>query len=385
MIAAQATVAMVLAIGATFLIRSHANLWSQDTGYAADARIVAVSYPRTISPGRLAEDALACMESLRRIPGVSDVAAAIGVGTLLDDFAVFGGDRIRTHDGSFFLMPTSKVTSNYFDVVGTPFIAGRAFAADDRLWSGVVVTDVFARRLWPDRTATEVVGESVVVMDASLAIDHVAPIVGVVAGVRDRALDRPPVARLYRPLDIGTSIPRRMNYAIRSTSSVVPIGEITRVVSTVTPGAYVERVDAVGTLLSETVKDRTFVTLVATLFGVASVGVTCGGVLAVVSFAAARRTREMAIRAALGARPNAIRYLILGPSLGAAFVGAAIGWVIARLSTAAIEAYLYGVGADSLSVPIVAGLTLMVLTGAAAWWPTRRVIRAQPSAVLRID
>jgi predicted permease len=376
--AGQTMIAMTLLVGAALLARSYANLWLQTTGYAPEARLVAVSYPASRTSSEFVETINATIEVLRRVPGISDAAAGVAVGPLLDGYGGGGGPTIRAGRSTFMMMP-SEVTDRYFQVVGTTMLAGRAIESTDRGWDAVVVNRAFARHFWPTITLDEVVGQPISGNGQS------GRVVGVAEDAHSWALDVRPTPRLYKALG-SWSGSRRLSFAIRlAADGSVPETAIRRAVIAIDGDAVVETVDSVYGRLAESVRDRTFATLILGLFAAAGLGITATGICAVVAFVAARRTREIAIRVALGAKPRDIRRLVGREAVLATFAGGVAGLVASRWLAKAIESQLYGVTAGDWMTPAFAVAGLVAITAVAAWWPTRRALAVQPTVALRIE
>jgi ABC-type antimicrobial peptide transport system permease subunit len=300
------------------------------------------------------------------------------VGSLLDGYSVLGGARIRAGQQGLRLLP-AQVTPGYFEVVGTRVLAGRPFEPGDRGWSAIVINEAFAALAWPETPLHDIVGRPISINDSA---GHV---VGIVENARDRSLDRPPMIRMYRPLELGDRATRRVNYAIHLVGSDAPTAAIQRAVVSVIPGAVIESVDSIDGRLAETVRDRSFATLVLTLFAAAGVGVTALGIFAVVAFVVARRTREIGIRVALGAQPRHVRQLVVSDAATATLVGALAGWLIGRWGVRTLQSQLYGVAASDVMVPGLAGFMMLAIAAFAAWWPSRRALRLDPTRALRIE
>jgi predicted permease len=378
--AGQAGLAVVLLIGASFLVRSHLNLWAQDTGFSHDARLISVSYPDDRNGADLSEKVAATMASLRAVSGVTAAGAGIAVGSLLDGYGGGGGALIRAGRERARIIP-SQVTPGFFDVVGTAVLAGRQLTAADRSWEAVLVNQVAASRFWPNLAPGQVIGQSLIVND-----NYVAHVVGVVESVYDRALDAQPAPRVYKPLELATVPIRRISYVVRpAQAEELSETAIRRAIVSVDAQAVVEAFDSMAGRLSESVRDRSFATLMLGLFGAAALGVTASGIVAVVAFVTARRTKEIAIRVALGADPRAVRLLVIRDSVTAAVVGSLGGFMIGRWLARAIENQMYGVTAADWAPPSVAIGAVVLVTISAAWWPARRALRLSPTDALRQD
>jgi putative ABC transport system permease protein len=211
-------------------------------------------------------------------------------------------------------------------------------------------------------------------------------VVGVAQDTHSRALDHAPRPQFYKPMETGGGGPNRLSFAIRvATGSSVPEAALRRAVTSVDSGAIVEGIDSVYGRLAESVRDRTFAALMLGLFAAAALGVTITGIFAVVAFVAARRTREIAIRVALGARPSDVRRLVVRDAVLATLAGGAAGLGASRWLAKAIESQLYGVTAGDWVTPALATAGLAGIAAIAAWWPTRRALRVDPTVALRME
>jgi ABC-type antimicrobial peptide transport system permease subunit len=177
-----------------------------------------------------------------------------------------------------------------------------------------------------------------------------------------------------------------VNYFLRlSTSTVNFEMQSRRVISTINPDAVVLESGLLHDRLAGTVRDRSFTTLLLALFVVAGLGITATGIFGVVSFVVARRTREIAIRRAIGAQSQDVLWLIIRNTMKAAVLGVATGFVIGTWISHVLESQLYGVtSTDAISLA-AAGTIMLVLVSIASWLPARRATALSPSEALRVD
>lgn len=377
MAAGQTAAAMILLVAALFLARSYANLWSQDTGYAADARILSVSYPASRSSADVRERVETTLHALRRVPGVKAAAAAAGAGSLLDDYSTFGGARIRVGERAV-MLAAAQVTPGYFSVAGSRMVAGRPFGPADRGWDAVVINEAFAARFWPGIQVTRIVGQTV---DVNGRPSRVA---GIVQNAHDRALDSPPAIRIYRPFDFAGTGPRRIAYALR-VSDDSAASTAARTVRELDTESLLEADAFIVQRLAESVRDRTFGAFVLSIFAVAGVAVTATGIFAIVAFVVARRTREIAIRIALGAGARDVRGLVIRDAIAASLAGALTGLAVGRVLARGLESQMYGVSAGDATVPAMAAALMLAITAIASWVPARRALALDPARALRVE
>jgi predicted permease len=367
-VAVQCAVAMVLASGAALLGWSYINLVRQETGYDGSTIFVELRGPRERNP----EPSLTY---LRRIPGV--VSAAAIHGPLVEEGAAQTTVRIEGETASVDL---KVVTSDFFGTVGTAIAAGRGFEPTDSFGDVVVVDDAFARQHWPGRSP---IGAVVSFGQAPTAPQ--AQVVGVVQPAFDRGLAMTPTPTLYAPALSARSVPlwrfvlrvegdfRRYEKPIR-----LALAETNR-------GAVVTQIATIGTRLADSIRERTFAALVFGLFGIGAVAISMVGITAVIGDVVARRTREIAVRMAVGASRGNVWLLVVRDTLTAAGIGLLIGLVVGRWLVVSLNALVYGVSPGSLAVPLVAACMVVGIALGATILPTRRAYGMNPAAALRSE
>jgi predicted permease len=378
MVASQCGTAMVLLVGGVFVGRSYLNLWLQDTGFSRESAIVSVLYPRSTPGAVLAGEMAATVDRLRELPGV--VSAGATTGPLLDDSAFVGGMRLRI-GGRYLLFEPKQVTAAYFDAIGAKPLTGRVLRSDDRNWRGLVVNLAFAKRFWPGLPLESVPGQIVSVSDGRTQ----AVVVGVVPNVHDRALDRPPSPAMYRLLETPNAFLAH-HFVLRLRDRAHrPDAAARQAVASVDPDAVVVDTAWLDERLAETVRERSFATLMLALFAIAGLGVTASGLAGVIAFAVARRTREIAIRRAVGAEGSHIIYLVVREAARAATAGAACGLVAGAWLSRFLTSYLFGVPPADLRTLGGVALLMIVVVLIAAWLPARRALVLSPTEALRVD
>lgn len=371
MTAAQCAVAVILAIGAALLGRSQLNLLNQDPGFQGDTFSIGVLYPAGRPGEALIQDVEATLAKLRAIPGVDGAAATRG--SLLDGSVSISAGGVMLN-GRRVAGQIKQVTPGFFDATGTPVTAGRGFTAADRD-RATVVNESFATACCE--------GASPI----GLTISSTQPlqIVGIVKDMYDGALDQRPAPSVFAPLTVlqSTGTPR-INYAFRTArADRTLIARIEREIRAVNRSARVSEGRTLHERLMASVNDRSFAAMMVGFFALAAIGVTVAGLTGVIGFLIARRTREIAIRMAIGADASRVRLLVLRETLTAAGAGIALGFAAGLWVAGMLEALLYGLTPADPSTLAVAAAVMIAIVALSAWVPAQRALRLSPSEALR--
>jgi putative ABC transport system permease protein len=368
---AQCALAMILAIAAAMLIQSYYRLLMQDTGYDPAAAAVTVSYPfagRGSVGMPLIEETLA---HLKRVPGVRAVGVSatnvVGSGV---------SKRAMTIGGETIFVDVSYVSTEFFAAAGMTTLRGRALSDVDRSWRGVVVNEAFARAFLA--RAPGPIGEPISVGGRQ------STIVGLVRDAFDRELDVVPTPTVYATLDAAQG--SAFTYVLSPGSAATQASAaLRRAVVAEHPRAVVGEVQTIRERHLNTVRDQRFATLVLSLFGAAGAAVCVTGIVGLVAFIVGRRTSEIAVRMALGARPADVRRLVLREAVGAAVVGGAAGLLAGRWLSLSLEHLVYGVTAGNWTTTLAAGALMLAVVVLASLVPAQRAVNLPPSLALRAE
>lgn len=265
--------------------------------------------------------------------------------------------------------------AGWFDQLGLAVVEGRGFDPAGEAEPVALVNQRLARRFWPDGSA---VGRHLHGDDVPIRV------VGVVADARNRSLRSEAGPAVYEPL--ARSLEGRYVVQVRGRPGIddaAVAAALRGAVADVDPGLPVPRVlslqDRMAATLGET---RTLGTLV-TVFAALALLLGALGLYASVAYAVARRTRDLAVRLAVGARPGAVFGDVVLRGLLLAGVGVGLGLLLAAALGRAIQGTLYGVGAfDIPTLALVATIQVGVALTATAI-PARRATRVDPARALR--
>ena len=386
LVVAEVACAIVLLVSAGLLIRSLQRVESQSPGFEPDGLLATTLYlPDTRYPEdhQQIDFFVRLLERLRTIPGVT----ALGAVTTLP-LSPVGID----HDMPVFVegreAPPNQepqadfriASPGYFDAMGIPLIKGRDFTERDRLPGPVtaIVNQVFADRLLDP--AKDPVGQRIRYGRGGEWID----IVGVVGQVRHRGLDtepRPEFYVSYRQLSYGT-----MTIVLRTAGAPLALAEpFKRELYAVDAAQPISAMLTVNDLIAGSLAERRFNTALFLIFAALALALAAIGIYGVIAYTVSRRTREIGIRMALGARLGDVVRDVVASGLRLAGLGVAIGLAVSLLVTRALQSLLYGVSSVDPMTFLVVPVGLLFVAALACLVPARRASRVDPMVALRSE
>jgi putative ABC transport system permease protein len=281
-------------------------------------------------------------------------------------------------------LPTAHrniISPDYFETLRIPRLVGRDFTAEDRAASPpvAIVNDQMARRLAPTGTA---VGKRIRVLDGDAPVW--ATVVGVVGTAKHFRLTEQPLDQVYIPYQqkplIFTEVVART-----SGDPMAAANAVRSAIWRVDRDQPVWRVRPVTTSIEAQLGSRRFTMRLLASFAVVALLLATIGVYGVMSYAVARRTQEMGVRMALGARTAQVVGMVLRQGMRTILLAIVLGLGAAYGATRLLETQLYGVGrTDPLTfagVPLVLALVAFV----ACYLPARRASRVDPVVALRSE
>jgi predicted permease len=387
LVTAQLALACVLLVGAGLLIRSVQALHAVDLG-ARTERTLTVEFLLAQQGGR--DEVVAFMRNLEQrieaLPGVE--AAALAYNTPLDadwteTFSVL--DRPPPGPGERPGADFRTVSPGYFEQLGIAPVAGRTLEGRDGPEGApvVVVNETFARRHFDGE---EVLGRRIAMGTARAAWGDEAPaeweIVGVVRDVRMRGLRRPaPAAFYFSQRQAPTTFFRLLIRTRGEPMSVLP--DVRAVVAELDPRLPLSSIATLDELRARATAQDRFNALFLGAFALVALLVAAAGIYGVLAYAVARRTTEMGVRLALGARPAGVFRLLVREGVGMAAIGLVVGLGGALAGARLLGALLFGVTAwDPAVLAAVTGVLAAVVLVAGAV-PARRAARTDPAVALR--
>jgi putative ABC transport system permease protein len=389
LVAAEIALSVVLLAGAGLLLRSLNRLQSVDPGFVSD-QVLTFNLTLPMNPYRDIPRRTVFFESvldrMRALPGVTSVAATSELpfdpGRVPQNFLIEGEAAIEPGREPDVL--SRGITPGYFRTLGIPLRRGRDLEPADVAGSEPVgvVNEAAVRTLFHGR---DPIGRRVAWARAEPRVW--IRVVGVAGDVRGDGLDTGDSPALYTPM-AQEPRPWRTWMNVVARASVPPAslteavkGEVGRVDRNVP----VTRLRAMGELLAGSLAARQFTLALLGAFAAVAVVLAGIGIYGVMAYAVSRRTREIGLRMALGARAEDVVRLVLGQALGVTLLGVAAGLAGALALRRLVESMLFGVGAADPATLAVVAVLLAVVALAAGYVPARRAARVDPSVALRSE
>ncbi len=381
LVMAEISLAMVLLISATLLVKSYAGLRNVELGFGTEDIVTAtVTLPEVQYPAE--EDVTTFHQELlmrlRALPGVVEVGGVSRLptrGANQTQYALPGQSPVAEGQEPFTFF--RAVTPGYMESMSMTLVAGRAIDAGDVEGTPevAVVNERFAERHWPDESP---LGETIAFGET------VVEIVGVVGNTRDFGPNGSAPVMVYQAAYQGGD--RRMTYVVQTTTDPASLIEgIREQVRAADPEQPVYSVATMSTFIAESLSGDVAMVKILGVLAIIAFILAAAGVYGVLAYSVAQRTREMGIRMALGAQRRDVLTLVVRQGSTLALVGIGVGLLAAFASTRGLAFFLVGV--DPLDVQVFASVTfLLLLTGiAASYLPARRATRVDPMLALRPD
>ncbi len=381
----QICVSLLVLTVAGLGLRSLLNLRAINAGFSTDHLIVFSLNPMSAGYDNagLVDFHRRARETLAVLPGVT--SATVMDYAQLSGRNSSGGFRFRDDDlppGEYRWTNRQAAGESFFATLGIPIVKGRGIEASDGVDAPkvVVVNETFARKLSPDR---DPIGRTFNMWAADWRI------VGV---CRDAKLSdlKEPIApttyfsfqqRFYDRFSIDEA-----SYAVRSplpASSLRP--SIERAIAAINPNVPVTAYTTQDALLDRNIGQERMLAMLCSSLAAVALLLCCIGLYGLIAYDVSRRTSEIAIRMAIGARPADVARPILKEALGLAAIGIGFGIPAVFGLERLIRSQLYAVRPNDPVVLVLVVLVLAVVALFAAWLPARRAVKIDPMVALRCE
>ena len=373
-----------------FLLRNYQP--ALQTDYAD--QVVTVSVRRLSSPGAVGDSVFeqlirTDLERLRAkfesTPGVRSVATGAGHGWDARPYVVHGDDAGSATLRGVVELQAATATSEYFDVMGIPLVRGRAFAPGDVgttdarfAETPVILPSDLARRLWG--TADPLGRRLQMAVDTGTSPRSLL-VVGVVDDPLARARRREVAYRIYVPPLPGAPVGGMIMRTSGAGSSLLPV---LREIARAEVPDMVVRLSTLQEFHDQNARTFRMIAGGITAAGAIALLLSAVGLYAVVAFAVGQRTREIAVRIAVGARGQQVVNRFIGDGLRLSAIGLVIGLPVSLVGLNALMSAVSDI--PSVPIPAVTTIAMMgviIVAAAASWLPARHAASVDPAVTLR--
>jgi predicted permease len=388
LVALQVALSTMLLIGGAALVRTLNHLRSAHAGVNRRNLIAVVVNPRmagvkTPEMKATIEDILRRAKELPGVEGATLAEMPLMRGIGMKNSIAPTGVPIKTAD--FLNTSMNDVSLGHFENVGIRLLAGRDFRpADVEVLKPlpVVVSESFVRRFFPN---VDPIGKTFGTgMNVTAGAED--SIIGVVSDTKYRSMREDPPPVWYRLIDKDLQYIDTMGVTLHVRTSGSPgviIAELRAMLSSVGPGIAPSEVATVEQDIETSLWQERLIAALASVFAIASAVLVAIGLYGMLAYSIARRTREIGIRMALGARPAHMIEMISRDVIFSVAPGLILGVAVYAACARIISPVLYGVRPmDAISIAVSIALIAFV-AAMAGFVPARRAIAIEPSEALR--
>ncbi len=386
LVAVQVALSLVLLTMTLFSIQVFRRILDTGPGFRTSGIALA-----TINPGQArysdveaARFFTRVLEEARALPGIrsASLTSAMPLFSFPLQFSAVVPEGEEVREGQ--TVPpawANRIDDRYFEVMGIPLLAGRAFAPTDDAGAPAVaiVNEALARHTWPHRSP---IGQRAHLLDDGRKLVEIVGIVKTTTYGLPGELPQNAVYFPYRQQPRGQMVLLAQT-AGDSTEALEPIRELVRRIDRDVPvfdvqtmeRFYAGRVTSAGSILVELVSGM----------GVMGMTLTMVGLYGLVSYTVSRRTREIGIRIAIGATYSRIVRMVLREGMAPAWFGLIAGLGLSALTTRFMERMVpFGHRVETETYYLVVPL-LVVVALLSAFLPARRAARVNPTVALRAE
>jgi putative ABC transport system permease protein len=385
LVVTEVALALLLLVSSGLLLRSIERLFAVSSGFDASSML---TMQIQTAGHRFDDDAATfrffqqALEAARRVPGVRAAA--------LTSQLPLSGDA-DTYGVHFDPAPTNDpresrtafrygVTPGYFETMRIPVRRGRSFAESDREGAPLVavISESMAKRRLP---GLDPIGQHLRIGD-----DPVYTVVGVVGDVKQLSLALTETDAVYTPATQWRFADNAMSLVVRARGDASALAPAIReAIWSVDKDQPIVRVATMEELLASSAASRRFALTLFEAFALAALVLAAAGIYGVLSGSVVERTREMGVRAALGASRGDIVSLVLRQGLRLTTLGVVLGLAAATVATRALTTLLFGVSRlDAVTyfgVVVLLAVTAVIACAVPAW----RAARVDPVLTLRAE
>jgi len=385
LVVAEIALALVLLVGSGLLLHSLIRLQNVNPGFETENLLtmrVGLPAPEARDEQQIANFYQQILARLEILPGAQAAALTSSV-PFTGSYSWSTNFKIEGQPVEPSREPMSGwrlISPAYFDTMGIPLRAGRAFTDRDTLGSiGVaIINESFARQHFPN---VDPIGRTII---PRWRPERPRQIVGVVSDFKHRGLSRDAAPEMYVPYTQQTW--SSMALVVRTSAEPEKIQvAVQKAIWEVAQSAPISRINTMKQILGGQVSHSRFNTLLLGIFSALALILAAIGIYGVMSYAVRQRTHEVGVRMALGAQNIDVVWLVVRQGLKLTLLGMAIGLASAYGLTRLLTKLLFNVSATDPMTFAGVALLLMIVALLACWIPARRATQVDPMVALRTE
>ena len=376
--ATQMTFCFVLLVAAGLMLRTLRNYQATNLGMRTDGLLVfGITPQKTSSTAQNLQFYRSLLDRLRSLPGIESVTFAEnrpGGGWSDNNQAIIDG-VVRAFSEA--PLRSNDVGPDFFQVMGVPVVKGRDINDSDTEASPrvAVVNETFVKKLMPGMNP----------IGHQLGDKFRRTIVGVVKDSKYTRVDEGPIPMAYYPYTQVNGV-RHLEVEVRvrgTPTSLLP--SIERAVHTLDSNVPLENPMTQQAVFERSYSSSQMFSRLSAFFGLLAAFLVAIGLYGTLAYRLGRRTAEIGVRMALGAKPAGILWLLLRESLQVTAAGLAVGMVMALISAGFMESLLFGLKPRDPVTFAGALLTVVVVALTASFLPARQAAAIAPMQALRTE
>jgi len=369
LVAAQVAASCILLIVAALLVRATQHVLYTDPGFGYE-QLISID-PQLGKHGYSPEAARAYLQlmqtRLHSVPGVISVSLV----KLPPMGHIVSNSSIEINGRNVTVYP-NWVEPGFFSTMGIPLKTGRTFLAGEK--HAVIVSESFARQQWPGQNP---LGEQIGGDNSKVTV------IGVAGDAHINALNDDDAAEQYWPAQID-DMPGMVVIA-RATGEPGSLAPAIKSISLSLDPKALPEIRQIKSLYRENVSRLAMIATAVSAIGLVAVAMAGIGLIGLVAFTVSQRTKEIAIRIAIGARPLAVLSAVLRQFLWPVALGFGFGTVAAALGSRLLRVALFGVSNLDPIGYAAALIVLSAIVAIAALLPARRALRLDVARTLHYD
>jgi putative ABC transport system permease protein len=377
LIGIEVALALVLMTGSGLIVRSFAKLVSVDLGFDPGNVLTLEVEPLTQVARARREYYASLVDAVRRQPEVISAGA-------MDQLGLRGGGSYffpTADNGANVEGPQRTVLPGFFEALGVHAIAGRLLEDADR---GSGEAAVVNARVAEQYFAGDAVGHTLRTQGKNTRVWR---IVGVIPVLRHRGPQGRTGPEMYvLPDPVGEEDSRPLAIVMRlRDGAFLPIDRLKHVAQSIGPRVLVGKAIPLDGIVSEQVMRPRHRMLLLSLLGLFGFALTLVGIFSMTAYSVARRTREIGVRMAFGARPLQVVGVMVRDVAWPVVLGLVVGLASTYYATRVIKSFLFQTTPYDPATLGAVVMTLAAAAGLAAWLPARSAASVDPVAALRAD